>query len=71
VVLQAYLNRLVRQDFQVQLEKLQAEGLSEETAAEKGMQLENHCVSYYRSLSNKSIDSFLCNYFDRITTLES
>jgi len=35
----------VRQDFQVQLEKLQAEGLSEENAAEKAMQLENHCVS--------------------------
>jgi len=35
----------VRQDFQAQLEKLQAEGLSEESASEKAMQLENHCVS--------------------------
>ncbi|CAB3365081.1 E3 ubiquitin-protein ligase CHIP [Cloeon dipterum] len=51
IELQSYLNRLVRQDFQTQLESLQAEGLMEEQAAEKAMELENQCDNYLGELN--------------------
>ncbi|XP_059471836.1 E3 ubiquitin-protein ligase CHIP [Neocloeon triangulifer] len=51
IELQSYLNRLVRQDFQSQLESIPVEGLSEEEASEKAMQLENQCDNYLGELN--------------------
>lgn len=51
IELQSYLNRLVRQDLEQQLEKIHEEGLSEEEATEHAMLLEQQCDNYLGELN--------------------